>query len=125
LVSGLHLKRFSSDIARRVGIKEKEGTMVEYVKQWMKAQRDDWKALMNPNVPYRHKYPFMKRVYSLPKALKAWKPKAVRELHYTGYGGVDPAGLYAFYFAIIFGIVGILGLGATLGQTFVAFKGLQ
>lgn len=56
---------------------------------------------------------------------KTGDQRTVWHLRYVGYGGVDPVGLYAFYFAIAFGIISILGLAATTAQTYTTFKALN
>jgi ABC-type transporter Mla maintaining outer membrane lipid asymmetry permease subunit MlaE len=72
----------------------------------------------------RNCYPFKERVDKLQQTLKDWRPETIWQLRYSGYGGVDPVGLYAFYFATIFGILTIMGLAGTGAQTFAAFNAL-
>ena len=68
--------------------------------------------------------PFHERQIKVYKMLKNWKPKTIWEMRHSGYGGVDPVGLYAFYFATALGIISILGLGIAAAQTYAAFKQL-
>ena len=49
----------------------------------------------------------------------------IREMGYSGYGSVDPVGLYAFYFATLLGIVTFAGLVMTAAQTYTTFKALH
>jgi hypothetical protein len=68
---------------------------------------------------------FAERADKLQTALRNWKPRTIMELRYSGYGGVDPVGLYAFYFAAFFGIITVVGLTLTGAQTYAAFKALD
>ena len=55
-------------------------------------------------------------------ALSSWKPKTFWEMRYPGYGSVDVVALYGFYFAVIFGIITVIGFGLTAVQTYAGLK---
>jgi hypothetical protein len=62
------------------------------------------------------------RLYYIQRRMNDWRPQRVRELVVRPYK--DPATFYAFWFAVGFGIVGILGLMATVIQTYASLKAL-
>jgi hypothetical protein len=70
-------------------------------------------------------YPFEEQIIKLQERLRNWRPRTVLEMRYAGYGGVDPVGLYAFYFASIIGMATIIGLGISVAQTYATFKALK
>jgi hypothetical protein len=67
-------------------------------------------------------FPIYSRLKYIQTKMNYWRPKGLLDLSTRPYR--DPATYYAFWFAIIFGVMGILGLGATLGQTYASLKSL-
>ena len=112
--SAMHSK-LSSDIGRRIGLDMTETETKEYARTFISTFSEDWGNLLDKSLP------FQERKIKLYKTLKEWKPKTVWEMRYAGYGGVDPVGLYAFYFASLLGIITIIGLGVTAAQTYSGF----
>lgn len=116
--------RSSARIAKRIGMSTSDDDL-SYARAFLECCNNDWARLVNGNTLFRTLSPFKDRVDNLHDVLKRWKPKTVWEMHYPGYGGVDPVGLYAFYFAAVLGIVTLISLGVTIAQTFAAFKALD
>jgi hypothetical protein len=63
------------------------------------------------------------RLHYIQQKMNEWHPQRLRELFIRPYR--DPLAFYAFWFATVIGIVSVLGLMATLAQTYAAFKALQ
>lgn len=114
----------SEQISKRIGLSMSEDDL-RYAREFLECCNDDWRRLVNENTLFRTLSPFKDRLDKLHDELKTWKPKTVWELRYAGYGGVDPVGLYAFYFAAFLGIITMVGLGIGIAQTYAAFKVLN
>ena len=69
--------------------------------------------------------PFRARLIKLHDTLKEWKPKTVWEMRHRGYGGVNPIGLYGFYFSIVVGMIAIVALSLTAVQVYAVVKSLD
>lgn len=111
-------KQPSSGIGDRIGLKLSDGEAEEYVAMFG-LHSEDWSSLLD------YCLPFQEREIQLYNMLKDWKPNTIWEMRYLGYGGVDPVGLYAFYFALAVGLVAIFGLGISIAQTYAGFRALQ
>jgi hypothetical protein len=115
-----HLRpKSSEDIGRRIGLELSESEALDQARAFIGSHSEDWGSLLNSCMP------FTEREIKLHKTLKEWRPKTVWEMRYSGYGGVDPVGLYAFYFASLFGVIAIIGLGVSAAQAYAGFKGLH
>jgi hypothetical protein len=117
----LHLHRGSGSsegIGRRLGSTLTKKGALDLANAFVETYSEDWESLFEFCMPFRER---QIKVY---KILKNWKPKTIWEMRHSGYGGVDPVGLYAFYFATALGILSILGLGIAAAQTYAAFKQL-
>lgn len=108
-------RKTSQDIGHNVGVTLAASEALEYVTEFTGSTFEEMENLGI----YLH--PFKERQYNLIEKLKSWKPKTVWELRYPGYGGVDPVGLYAFYFAGFIGIFTVLGFALSILQTVAAF----
>jgi len=87
----------------------------------------EWERLVSPDnqTRIRQRGLFREPLEKLHEELRSWKPRMIREMGYSGYGSVDPVGLYAFYFATLLGIVTFAGLVMTAAQTYTTFKALH
>jgi len=81
-------------------------------------QHDEWGLTL-------HLEPFDERASRLLETLLNWKPETFWEMRYPGYGGVDPIGLYGFYFAIILGLITMFGFTLAIAQTVAAFRQIR
>jgi hypothetical protein len=108
----------SAKIGRRVGVNLSESEVLSCVAGFIDVKSDDLGLLLN------YCGLFKEREIKLYKTLKEWKPKTVWEMRYSGYGGVDPVGLYAFYFASVFGLIAVLGLVVSILQAYAGFKAI-
>lgn len=117
-------RRSSAKIGKYIGMSMAKEEIL-YARAFLECCSYDWARLISESTLFRTVSPFKDRVDKLYKALNTWKPRTVWEMRYPGYGGVDPVQLYGFYFATALGIAAIIGLAATIAQTFAAFKGLH
>jgi hypothetical protein len=114
----------NAKIGKRIGMIMSEDDL-SYARKFLECCSDDWGRLINETTIFRTLSPFKDRVDKLHEVLKVWKPKTVWEMGYPGYGGVDPVGLYAFYFATALGVITVLSLAVAIAQTFATFKALD
>lgn len=63
------------------------------------------------------------RLKYIQQKMNDWRPQGLLGLRTKPYR--DPATYYAFWFAIIFGVMGIFGLGATIAQAYASFKSIN
>jgi len=59
---------------------------------------------------------FASRLHYLEQKMNNWRPRTLREIVIRGYK--DPLTFYAFWFAVIIGVVDLLGLGTALAGTY-------
>jgi hypothetical protein len=119
MVSRLFHRVTSITIARRINVQLSEPEARKEANLILGTHLEDWGGLLDTCGP------FWERILKVNATLKDWKPSTVWEMRYSGYGGVDPVGRYAFYFAIIFGLITMFGLGVTVAQTFASFKAIE
>jgi len=113
-------------IAKRLGIQLKHNDTGESNAELFLRWNGGGPQIESPIMyPIRSENIFKERLRLIDEALKDWKPRTIWELRYSGYGGVDPVALYAFYFATVFGIVEILGLVADVLSTYATMRQLQ
>jgi len=73
---------------------------------------------------YLQNYPiYGSRLRTVLHAMSSWRPHSIRHLMTKPYH--DPLSFYAFWFAVTFGVISILGLIATLAQTYATFEALK
>lgn len=60
------------------------------------------------------------RIRFIQETMSAWRPLRIFDLMHRPYG--DPVPYYGFWFAVLFGLIGIVGVGLTFVQTVLAFK---
>ena len=63
------------------------------------------------------------RLHTILDTMNAWRPHTFKHLTIKPYH--DPLSYYAFWFAVMFGVIGLLGLTATIAQTYATFKELN
>jgi hypothetical protein len=66
---------------------------------------------------------YASRLKIIQMKMSSWRPHSIPQLFTRPY--YDPLAYYAFWFAAIIGILSILSLGATLAQSYAAFKALN
>jgi hypothetical protein len=59
---------------------------------------------------------FASRLHHLKQKMNDWRPRKLREMLIRGYK--DPLTFYAFWFAVIIGVVNLFNLGVTLAGTY-------
>jgi len=71
-----------------------------------------------------HNFPiYIDRIQHIQRKMNERRPQRFRELWVRPYK--DPLAFYGFFFAVIIGLVGIVGLAATVIQTYASVKGLR
>ena len=60
------------------------------------------------------------RLQNIQRRMNEWRPQTIRELAVRPYK--DPLNFYAFWFATFIGFISVVSLGATLAQTYAAFR---
>jgi hypothetical protein len=118
LMNGMRSKK-SLEIGQRIGVDLTEAEAIEHARAFLGSHSEDWGGLLDSCTPFRE------REIRLYKTLKEWKPKTIWEMRFSGYGEVDPVGLYAFYIASVFGLIAIIGLGLSIVQTYTGIKVLN
>jgi hypothetical protein len=108
----------SWQVGRRMGVDLEDDVVQGLAKAFVGVHAEDWSSLFDACLPFRE------RQRKLQNVLREWRPRTIWEMRYPGYGGVDPVGLYAFYFATFLGIITIVGVGVSAAQTYAAFKAI-
>ena len=66
---------------------------------------------------------YASRIRVIMRTMDDWRPRSILErIVFRPYS--DPLSFYAFWFAVVIGIVTVLGLGSTMAQTYATFKAL-
>jgi hypothetical protein len=108
------MRSTSLDIARRLGINISESELAESGRAILAMVGGDWEDLLHPRDNFRRHGAFKYRLDKVHDTLMTWRPKTIRELRYTGYGGVDPLSPFLFYLASVFGIISLVWMGASV-----------
>jgi len=117
-------KETSLDIARRLGIMETEDEVRERINVILEKIGTSWESLLEPDVGFRQDDPFKYRLDDVYSTLQEWKPTNFLEMRHPGYGSVDAVALYGFYFALMVGVIAIIGFALTAAQTYAAYKAI-
>jgi len=105
-------------VGRRMGVDLDDDVVLGLAKAFVGVHAEDWSSLFDACLPFRE------RQIKLQAILKEWRPRTIWEMRYQGYGGVDPVGLYAFYFATFLGIITVIGVAVSAAQTYASFKSI-
>ena len=70
-----------------------------------------------------HHFPiYGSRLRYITQKMDDWRPQSIGQLAVRPYK--DPLSFYAFWFATFIGFVSLLGLGATMAQTYAGFRAI-